>query len=83
MAAHFRFICLFLALLLHAANSHKNKYSAEANNAPGPDFRPLSLKELDKPFRMAKLNLLWTKAKLVSVCLQTTKSRLHGTLLLF
>lgn len=44
-----------------------NKYSAEANKkADSIDFRPNSLKELDKPFRMAKLNMLWSKAKIVS-----------------
>ncbi|EEZ98539.1 alpha-2-macroglobulin receptor-associated protein [Tribolium castaneum] len=42
-----------------------NKYSAEANvkkSNDDVDFRPVSLKHLDKPFRMAKLNLLWSKA---------------------
>lgn len=47
-----------------------NKYSKEANIAKDAssnenmdmDFRPASLKLLDKPFRMAKLNLLWSKA---------------------
>lgn len=59
------FILLIFTLnLVHTAFSH-NKYTADANS-PGPDLRPLSLKELDKPFRMAKLNLLWSKAKLVS-----------------
>lgn len=44
-----------------------NKYSADANKKTDPlDFRPNSLKELDKPFRMAKLNMLWSKAKIVS-----------------
>lgn len=61
---HSCFILFLTVSLLAVVNSH-NKYTAEAN-APGPDLRPLSLKELDKPFRMAKLNLLWSKAKLVS-----------------
>lgn len=47
-----------------------NKYSQTANEAKENtsdehDFRPISLKHLDRPFRMAKLNLLWTKAVLV------------------
>ena len=43
-----------------------NKYSAEANiksdiaNEPPSDFR-----NLEKPFRMAKINMLWSKAQLV------------------
>lgn len=57
------FVTIAISLTCNA--SGHNKYTAEAN-APGPDFRPVSLKELDKPFRMAKLNLLWSKAKLVS-----------------
>lgn len=65
MAYRYLYITCFLFIyFLHYTHSH-NKYSSEAN-APGPDFRPISLKELDKPFRMAKLNLLWSKAKLVS-----------------
>lgn len=39
-----------------------NKYSKEANVQN--DGLP-SLRTLEKPFRMAKLNLLWTKAQLV------------------
>ncbi|KAJ8954979.1 hypothetical protein NQ318_000410 [Aromia moschata] len=42
-----------------------NKYSKDANEEKknaNPDFRPVSLKHLDRPFRMAKLNLLWSKA---------------------
>lgn len=50
--------------LIYLGNCH-NKYSAEAHSET-IDFRPNSLKDLDKPFRMAKLNMLWTKAKIVS-----------------
>ncbi|XP_046616103.1 alpha-2-macroglobulin receptor-associated protein isoform X1 [Neodiprion virginianus] len=42
-----------------------SKYSSAAN-APAEDasiYVPTSVRELDKPFRMAKLNLLWSKAK--------------------
>lgn len=55
-----------------------NKYSKDANipkseDAKSPrnekpvlnedvDFRPISLRHLDRPFRMSKLNLLWSKA---------------------
>ncbi|XP_023024348.2 alpha-2-macroglobulin receptor-associated protein [Leptinotarsa decemlineata] len=48
-----------------------NKYSKEANKVNDKsqddsqfDMRPVSLKHLDRPFRMAKLNLLWSKAVL-------------------
>lgn len=37
-----------------------NKYSAAVNNA---EVNMPSLRTLEKPFRMAKLNLLWTKAQ--------------------
>lgn len=46
-----------------------NKYSVAANK-PKNDIVaqvPTSLRALDKPFRMAKLNLLWTKAKHVRI----------------
>lgn len=58
------FICLFIGNLLYVVTCH-NKYSAEANTET-IDFRPNTLKDLDKPFRMAKLNMLWAKAKIVS-----------------
>lgn len=59
--------------MIAVVNSHNhNKYAKEANNEAKPkpkideyDFRPVSLKHLDKPFRMAKLNLLWSKAVMV------------------
>lgn len=68
------FVTFGSLLILHECDGH-NKYSAEANKkaavkkvkvAPMPDDVPSSLRELDKPYRMAKLNLLWTKAKHVS-----------------
>lgn len=46
----------------------ENKYSAQANEPKHADSSPLSasLRNLDKPFRMAKLNIVWIKAKNVS-----------------
>lgn len=41
----------------------ENKYSAGANS---PEEETRTLKDLEKPFRMQKVNLLWAKAKLVS-----------------
>lgn len=60
------YIIISTVLLLVNAKTG-NKYSKEANsNKEQPvddhDFRPISLKHLDRPFRMAKLNLLWSKA---------------------
>lgn len=48
----------------------KNKYSAEMNLPPTPTekYDP-DIRSLQKPFRMAKLNLVWSKAVHVSICL--------------
>jgi len=65
-------LLIHLSLLLNLFYIHtsvgENKYSAEANEpkyVASSQF-PTSLKDLDKPFRMAKLNILWAKAKNVS-----------------
>jgi hypothetical protein len=43
-----------------------NKYSAEANvKQDVTKESPLDFRNLEKPFRMAKLNVLWSKAQLV------------------
>jgi hypothetical protein len=43
-----------------------NKYSAEANVKPDITKEPPSdFRNLEKPFRMSKLNILWSKAQLV------------------
>ncbi|XP_054003562.1 alpha-2-macroglobulin receptor-associated protein [Hylaeus anthracinus] len=66
MASFIR-ICLAvnLCILLFYTGATANKYSAEANKPKyeNPLQFPTSLRELDKPFRMAKLNVLWVKAK--------------------
>lgn len=58
-------IILLISLIgVSLCDRHGNKYSAEANSKItmnekyDPDFR-----NLHKPFRMAKLNLVWTKAQ--------------------
>jgi alpha-2-macroglobulin receptor-associated protein len=64
-----QFILLInLGLLSIHPSVGENKYSAEANKAKNvdPSQFPTSLRDLDKPFRMAKLNVLWVKAKNVS-----------------
>ncbi|XP_030763749.1 alpha-2-macroglobulin receptor-associated protein [Sitophilus oryzae] len=58
--------CTLVGLVL--SDMHKEytkdayKEKTEQYESPGEDFRPISLKHLDRPFRMAKLNLLWSKA---------------------
>ncbi|ERL83346.1 hypothetical protein D910_00246 [Dendroctonus ponderosae] len=65
-------VILFISIILVVTECHQ-KYSKDANfpstqdsspkfDGPGEDLRPISLKHLDRPFRMAKLNLLWSKA---------------------
>ncbi|KAF7286765.1 alpha-2-macroglobulin receptor-associated protein [Rhynchophorus ferrugineus] len=64
-------ILIILSAALVLSNGH-NKYSKEENkkeydqieqnDRPSVDFRPISVKHLDRPYRMAKLNLLWSKA---------------------
>ena len=58
----------FFILLFHVTVAF-NKYSEEANKPKYEDPLqfPTSLRELDKPFRMAKLNVVWVKAKSVSI----------------
>ncbi|XP_058792272.1 alpha-2-macroglobulin receptor-associated protein [Phymastichus coffea] len=62
---------VLIILLIHCVEGY-NKYSEQANKPkqkqkPKTEFSlPTNIKELrelDKPFRMHKLNLLWTKAK--------------------
>lgn len=69
MLLNAQFILLIcLSLLSVRIGAGENKYSAEANKAKYADSSqlPTSLRDLDKPFRMAKLNVLWVKAKNVS-----------------
>lgn len=47
-------------------NKHE-QYQIEQNDRSSVDFRPISVKHLDRPYRMAKLNLLWSKAIHVGV----------------
>lgn len=67
-----KLITLMCLMLCIAFTECHNKYTKEANKVEketeneNPDFRPISLKHLDRPFRMAKLNLLWSKAVMVS-----------------
>lgn len=61
-------IVLLLCISCCSCKKHKSKYSAEANQPTepvekyDPDFRTIQ-----KPYRMAKLNLVWSKAVHVSV----------------
>lgn len=61
------FLCLIFAVVLNIAECH-NKYSAAANaQAKDTTVPPSSLRTLDKPFRMAKINNYWAKAQIVSI----------------
>lgn len=67
-------VCICFSIF--ALSQCHNKYSKDANKSklkpsdeatrPGEDLRPITLRHLDRPFRMAKLNLLWSKAVFVS-----------------
>jgi hypothetical protein len=58
-------IAIFIIYLIEPGKG-LNKYSAEANVNPDVTKEPsLNFRNLEKPFRMAKINLLWSKAQLV------------------
>lgn len=63
--SRFMIVVIFVIYLIGLGEG-LNKYSAEANvksditTEPPSDFR-----NLEKPFRMAKINMLWSKAQLV------------------
>lgn len=65
------FILLFLFSLCFIEKTlcdkkHKSKYSAEANLPNLEKYEP-DIRELQKPFRMAKLNLVFSKAQQVNI----------------
>ena len=72
---------IIIAFLLIEYSAAENKYSASANK-PKKEFSApkdiKNLRELDKPFRMNKLNLLWVKAIHVS---KMRKKNFHLNLL--
>ncbi|XP_076655488.1 alpha-2-macroglobulin receptor-associated protein [Halictus rubicundus] len=59
------FLPVSLCILIFHTSGAVNKYSAAANEPKDEDPLEIltSLRDLDKPFRMAKLNVLWVKAK--------------------
>lgn len=65
------FLCIYVITILPCVLmvNNANKYSADANI---PKKNPLKLdpeinvRTVDKPYRMAKLNMLWSKAQVVS-----------------
>ena len=62
----FLFICIFLLSL--SCCQAVNKYSKEANQPDGVNVEDKdSWKSIDKPFRLAKINLIWAKAQKVFV----------------
>ena len=52
---------IFIFLLIFNYVICFNKYTSEANL----NKNEMKFRELDKPYRMAKLNMLWSKAQLV------------------
>ncbi|XP_046406421.1 alpha-2-macroglobulin receptor-associated protein [Ischnura elegans] len=61
--ARFSLLIIFGSVLL-GSNFALNKYSEQANEYwKNPIDGDLDFKTLEKPFRMAKLNLLWSKAQ--------------------
>lgn len=57
---YFSVLVILLTIFLNV--SGENKYSREANVKKKSD---IDFRTLDKPFRMAKINILWTKAQQV------------------
>lgn len=55
---------LIILLVIEFALCH-NKYSKEANKPKDEDT--LNMRDISKPYRMQKINLLWEKAKIVSI----------------
>lgn len=63
------FPVLFFHLFINDCIKAENKYSKEANIPVKVKLfeDPGDVRKLEKPFRMAKLNLLWTKAQVVCI----------------
>lgn len=58
-------IAIFIIFLIESGEGF-NKYAAEANINPDVMKEPsINFRNLEKPFRMAKINVLWSKAQLV------------------
>lgn len=64
-----KILCALVVLLLIGVSSSdkkSHKYTAEANSPlMNENYDPV-FRNLQKPFRIAKLNLVWTKAQHVS-----------------
>lgn len=59
-------VVVILVTLLIGLGEGLNKYSAEANiKSDITNEYPSNFRNLEKPFRMAKINVLWSKAQLV------------------
>ena len=62
-------LVLLFAIAVYTCDA-VNKYSKEANqpNPPASDVNSKdNLKDLEKPFRLAKINLIWAKAQKVTL----------------
>lgn len=57
-----------------ALSKYDDKFSLDTNELPSsfsPDSDNIDMHSLQKPFRMAKLNLVWTKAQQVQFVMYT------------
>lgn len=64
------FLTIGLLLIFSNESYSENKYSEHANTVHVKNFvdEPnVNMRHIDKPFRMAKLNMLWAKAQVVSI----------------
>lgn len=71
-------LVIVLSLSYCSCKKHKSKYSAEANQSYEPTERTEKydpdFRTLQKPYRMAKLNLVWSKAVHVSMRMELNAS---------
>lgn len=68
MMYHTNLVVFILLSSIYSSVFGSNKYSKEANikfNEHFTDDPKIQIRDVDKPFRLAKLNLLWSKASLV------------------
>lgn len=62
-------LVILVLVSLFSYGGSENKYSAKANEKQeGPQILnpTVTFRTLEKPFRMAKINMLWSKAQRVS-----------------
>lgn len=58
--------CVHIILGLASADKAADKYSKKANTLPDSEVYEPDFRNIQRPFRMAKLNMVWAKAQHVS-----------------